>query len=72
MYVSRKLLTEVLCHLEQIQGSHKGSIGGVDNAYLPQLNRGLMDGLTSKVRETLYPSDFEGLASRVGMKKERG
>ena len=44
-----QLLTDILYHLRAIQLSGKGSIGSIDNTYLPQLAVKDVDALTDRV-----------------------
>ena len=47
------LLREILQYLQHIQMSHKGSIGSLNNTYLPQLRVDILDGLTARITERL-------------------
>lgn len=44
------LLADVLSHLQSIRASRKGSIGSLNNVYLPQLDVGRVDKLVERVR----------------------
>ena len=45
------LLRDVLDHLRDIQSQRKGSIGSLNNVYLPQLDVDRVDALVTKVAE---------------------
>jgi hypothetical protein len=47
---SKDFLIELIKELEYIQGSMRGSIGGINNAYLPQIRRDYFDSLVEKLR----------------------
>lgn len=47
------LLRDILDHLHNIQRSHKGSIGSINNTYLPQLRVDLVDELEVRVSARL-------------------
>lgn len=46
-------LVSVRDYLRQIQGSRKGSIGSINNTYLPQLNVRRLDDLLEKLNECI-------------------
>lgn len=52
----RKVLEEVHDYIAHITTSRKGSIGSIDNTYLPQLNRKLADKLFVKIKAALEES----------------
>ncbi len=47
---TREVLREVHSYFEHIAAGTRGSIGSVDNVYLPQLSRPRFDALLTKVR----------------------
>lgn len=48
-----KLLRDVLLHLRAVQSSYKGSMGGIGDYYLPQLDVKRVDKLAARVREVI-------------------
>jgi len=49
-YILEKCLEE----FQHIQRSRKGSIGSINNIYLPQLDRKQIDDLVEEIKEYLY------------------
>lgn len=47
----RSLMQEVLFFLRDIQRSRKGSIGTIDNVYLPQIDRRRLDRLVARLEK---------------------
>jgi hypothetical protein len=58
-----ELLAEVLDFLRCIQRGQKGSIGAIDNVYLPQLDRRRVDALAARVLAALCSVAREGETS---------
>ena len=48
-----ELLREYNELLKQIMGSRKGSVGSIDNVYLPQLNRASVDAQYDELAEAI-------------------
>jgi hypothetical protein len=44
---------ECVRHLEGIRGGRKGSMGSIDNVYIPQLNRANLDKLYERLKAAL-------------------
>lgn len=55
-----ELLRDILSHLRAVQTSYKGSMGGIGDYYLPQLDVKRVDELVARVREEIDgdPSDL--------------
>ena len=54
-----QLLKDVLSHLHNIQSSRKGSIGSLNNVYLPQLRVNHINQLTARVKQELEQLEYQ-------------
>jgi hypothetical protein len=53
----REILEECLKEFQHIQSSFKGSIGSINNVYLPQLDKKRIDVLVTKIIDNLQQED---------------